>query len=124
MEGVSLIVPIYNTEKFLEKCLDSIINQTFENVEILLIDDGSTDCSGKICDKYQKSDARIKVIHKRQNEGLMEARITGIKNASSNWIGFVDADDWIDESFLQEMMGEAIEKQADRKSTRLNSSHL
>lgn len=92
---LSVVVPIYNVEKYLKKCLDSIINQTYKNLEIILVDDGSTDCSGKIADEYGKKDKRIKVIHKK-NGGLADARNVGIDNASGKYIAFVDSDDWID----------------------------
>ena len=92
---ISIIVPIYNVEKYLKKCLDSIINQTYKNLEIILVDDGSTDCSGKIADEYGKKDKRIKVIHKK-NGGVSSARNVGIDNASGKYIAFVDSDDWID----------------------------
>lgn len=94
MELISIIVPVYNTENYLTKCLDSIINQTYKNLEIILIDDGSTDNSGKICDKYAKRDKRIVVIHKT-NGGVSSARNLGLKIANGSYIGFVDADDWI-----------------------------
>lgn len=94
MELISIIVPIYNVEKYLSECLDSIINQTYKNLEIILIDDGSTDNSGKICDKYAKKDKRIVVIH-RTNGGVSSARNLGLKIANGSYIGFVDADDWI-----------------------------
>lgn len=95
MDKISIIVPVYNVSKYIRKCLDTIINQTYTNLEIILIDDGSTDDSGNICDEYAKRDKRIKVIHK-ENEGLSIARNTGIKNATGKYIGFIDSDDWID----------------------------
>ena len=92
---LSVIVPIYNVDKYLKKCVDSIINQTYKNLEIILVDDGSTDSSGKIADEYKKIDERIKVIHKK-NGGLADARNAGIKIATGKYIAFVDSDDWID----------------------------
>lgn len=92
MDLISIIVPIYNTEKYLNRCIDSIINQTYKNLEIVLVDDGSTDKSGVICDDYAKSDSRIKVIHK-ENGGVSSARNVGIDNATGEYIMFVDADD-------------------------------
>lgn len=92
---VSVIVPIYNVEKYLSKCIESIINQTLSNIEIILINDGSTDSSGVIADNYAKNDSRIKVIHKK-NGGQGSARNIGIELASGEYIGFVDSDDWID----------------------------
>lgn len=92
---LSIIIPIYNAEKYLTDCLESVINQNYKNIEILLIDDGSTDRSGIICDKYKCQDCRVKVIHK-ENEGCSVARNIGIKEAKGDLIAFVDADDIID----------------------------
>lgn len=94
-ELISIVVPIYNVEKFLEKCIRSIIAQTYINLEIILVDDGSTDSCGMICDEYKKKDNRIKVIHKK-NGGLSSARNKGIDIAKGKYIGFVDGDDWIE----------------------------
>lgn len=93
-ELVSIIVPIYNVEKYLEQCIDSILNQSYKNLEIILVDDGSPDNCGKICDRYAKSDKRIKVIHKK-NGGLSEARNFGLDIARGEYIVFVDSDDYI-----------------------------
>jgi len=92
---VSVIVPVYNVESYLTNCLNSIIRQTYKNIEVLLIDDGSTDNSGVICDNYQKIDKRIITIHKT-NGGLSSARNVGIQNAKGNYIFFVDSDDYIE----------------------------
>lgn len=98
---VSIVIPIYNVpEKFLRKCIESAINQTYKNIEIILVDDGSTDKSGEICDEYKKSDNRIKVIHKG-NAGLSAARNTGFKYARGKWITFVDGDDWIEKDMCE-----------------------
>lgn len=94
MDKVSVIVPVYNIEQYLEECIDSIIHQTYEALEIILVDDGSTDLSSTICDKYKKIDNRIKVIHK-ENAGLASARNTGIKMSTGEFIIFVDGDDKI-----------------------------
>lgn len=92
---VSIIVPVYNVpEKYLKKCLNSLIDQTLKDIEIILVDDGTPDTSGKICDEYAAKDKRIKVIH-QENKGLSGARNTGCKNAHGQWIAFVDGDDWI-----------------------------
>lgn len=99
MPKVSIIVPVYNVEKFLRKCLDSISAQTLADWECLLIDDGSTDNSGVICDEYAKRDDRIKVFHK-ENGGVSSARNYGIEKAIGDWITFVDSDDWIDNDTL------------------------
>lgn len=98
---VSVIVPVYNVEKYLARCLDSIINQTYTNLEIILVDDGSKDSSGQICDEYAAKDQRIKVIHK-QNGGLSSARNAGLDIASGSYIEFVDSDDWIDKDTVKE----------------------
>jgi glycosyltransferase involved in cell wall biosynthesis len=100
---ISVIVPVYNTEEYLKRCLDSIINQSYKNLEILCIDDGSTDNSGKICDEYALKDNRIKVIHK-ENGGLASARNAGLKTASGRYINTVDSDDWIEPHTYQYVM--------------------
>ena len=92
---ISVIIPVYKVEKFLPKCLDSILGQTYKNLEIILIDDGSTDNSGKICDEYAQKDARIHVIH-QENHGLSNARNAGLKIAHGEYIAFVDSDDYIE----------------------------
>lgn len=91
---ISVVVPVYNVERFLRDCINSIRNQTYQNLEIILVDDGSTDSSAGICDEYEKMDTRIKVIHKC-NGGLSDARNTGIGLAKGEYISFVDSDDWI-----------------------------
>ena len=97
---ISVIVPIYNVQDYLRKCIDSIINQTYRDLEIILIDDGSTDSSGKICDEYLKIDHRIRVYHKK-NGGLSSARNAGLKMARGEWIGFVDSDDYIEHDMYE-----------------------
>lgn len=94
MSKLTVIIPVYNTEKYLKRCIESVINQTFLDLEIILVDDGSTDQSASICDDYARRDNRIKVIHKT-NGGLSDARNTGIKEATSEFISFVDSDDWL-----------------------------
>ena len=89
---ISIIVPVFNVEQYLPRCIDSILNQSFRNFELLLIDDGSSDNSGNICDRYAKNDFRIKVFHKK-NGGVSSARNVGIDNAIGDWIFFSDADD-------------------------------
>lgn len=91
---ISIIIPVYNVEQYLRKCLDSIVNQTYRDLEILIIDDGSTDGSGAICDEYKK-DKRVKVCHTK-NRGLSCARNLGLEEAKGEWISFVDSDDWIE----------------------------
>lgn len=100
---ISIIIPVYNSEKYLVCCLEHIINQTYQNIEIILIDDGSKDGSSKICDEYARKDKRIKVIHK-QNNGAAAARNTGLDIASGEYIAFVDSDDYIELNMYQEMM--------------------
>ncbi len=97
---ISIIVPVYNVEKYLEKCIESIKKQTYKNIEIILVDDGSKDNSGKICDQAEKKDNRIKVIHKT-NGGLSDARNAGLKIAKGDFIGFVDSDDYIKEDMFE-----------------------
>lgn len=109
---ISIVVPVYNVEKYLVRCLDSIINQSIREIEIILVDDGSTDISGDICDKYALQDERIKVIHK-ENGGLVSARQAGIKVASGQYIGFVDSDDWIESNMFQSLYKEAVLNNAD-----------
>ena len=100
MPQISVIVPVYNTERYLHCCIDSILNQTFTDFELLLIDDGSKDNSGKICDEYAVKDSRIRVFHK-ENGGVSSARNIGIDNAKGEWITFVDSDDFIDSTMLE-----------------------
>jgi len=100
---LTVIVPCYNVDKYVDKCISSIVNQTYSNLDILLIDDGSTDTTGMICDAWQEREKRIRVIHK-QNEGASYARKIGIENATAAYITFVDADDWIDLNMYADMM--------------------
>ncbi|MFR5264943.1 glycosyltransferase family 2 protein [Clostridium sp.] len=95
---ISVIVPIYNVEKYLENCINSILNQSYKDFELILVDDGSPDNCGKICDDYAKKDSRIKVIHKK-NGGLSDARNVGIEAAKGEYISFIDSDDWIHKDF-------------------------
>lgn len=97
---ISVIVPVYKAEKFLPKCIDSILSQTYTNFELLLIDDGSPDNSGKICDEYASKDSRVRVFHK-QNGGVSSARNLGLREARGEWISWVDADDWIEQNMLE-----------------------
>lgn len=109
---ISVIIPIYNVEKYLEQCIDSVRNQSYFNLEIILVDDGSTDRSGKICDSYMQKDSRIKVIHKA-NSGPTETRRVGINSATGKYIGFVDADDYIDIEMYQKLYNIAEQYQAE-----------
>jgi glycosyltransferase involved in cell wall biosynthesis len=109
---VSIIVPVYNTERYLSQCIESIIQQSYSNIEILLINDGSTDSSASICDLFSKTDSRIKVIHQK-NQGVSVARNKGIEESSGSWIIFVDSDDWIDLCFCEVFLKKALEEKAD-----------
>ncbi len=110
---VSVIVPVYNTEKYLRRCIDSILAQTFTDFELLLINDGSKDNSGAICDEYAKKDSRIRVFHK-ENGGVSTARNLGLNDAKGDYIIFLDADDyWYNSTFLQELYDKAIEYNLD-----------
>ena len=112
MPLVSVIVPVYNVSNYLVKCLESLVEQSLKDIEIILIDDGSTDDSGMLCDIYAQNDNRIRVIHK-SNEGLSQARNDGIDFSSSPYIMFVDSDDWVDRQFCELPYKEAIENNAD-----------
>ncbi len=109
---ISIIVPIYNSEKYLEQCIISIINQDLNQIEIILVDDGSTDSSGRICDFYAGRDTRIKVLHKK-NEGSAKARKTGVQIATGTYVGFVDSDDWIEKEMFSELYRMAVLHNAD-----------
>lgn len=109
---ISIIVPVYNVEKYLHKCIDSILAQSFTDYEMLLVDDGSTDASGRICDKYESKDKRIRVIHK-QNGGLSDARNAGIDLAKGNYLGFVDSDDYIAPDMYELLYNQLVEYDAD-----------
>ena len=103
MPKISVIVPVYNAEKYLHRCVDSILFQTFTDFELLLIDDGSTDKSAAICDEYANEDTRIKVFHK-ENGGVSSARNVGLDNVNGEWISFIDADDYLyNNSFLADL---------------------
>lgn len=109
---ISVIIPIYNAEPYLAQCIESVISQTYKNLEIILVDDGSTDDSPAICDTYAATDPRVKVIHK-ENEGLVRARKTGVRQAAGEYITYVDADDWIDLDTYETIVGKAAGYQAD-----------
>lgn len=101
--GVSVIIPVYNVEKYLDRCIVSVVGQTYRNIEIILVDDGSTDGSPVVCREYARRDSRIKYIH-QDNSGLGAARNTGIKAAASNYVTFLDADDWFEETFVEKVL--------------------
>lgn len=112
MIKVSVIIPIYNAEEHLQRCINSVLNQTEQNMEIILVDDGSGDNSLKICQNYQKKDKRIIVIH-QENAGVSAARNAGIVRACGEYIGFVDSDDWIDSQMYEKLLNEADKCDAD-----------
>ncbi|MBY0759336.1 glycosyltransferase family 2 protein [Sellimonas caecigallum] len=107
-ELVSIIVPVYNTENYIDICVKSIVNQTYSNIEIILVDDGSTDASAKLCDDWSIKDKRITVLHQK-NSGVSAARNSGIEYASGKWIMFVDADDIIDHELMDDLVKTVIE---------------
>ena len=109
---VSVIIPVYNTEQYLSRCLDSVISQTYDNISIILIDDGSTDSSGKICDSYAALDPRIRVIH-TENHGVSMARNTGISEADGDCVCFIDSDDYIASDYVEYLLNLLTNNQAD-----------
>lgn len=109
---ISVIVPVYNAGKYFNHCIGSIVNQTYKNLEIIIVDDGSTDSTPKACDEWAAKDNRIKVIHK-QNGGASSARNIGLDNANGEYIAFVDADDYLDLDMYEAMLNELIDNQAD-----------
>lgn len=109
---LSIIVPVYNVENYLEQCVESILSQKFKNFELILINDGSTDSSYKICQKYKEQDSRITLIN-QENKGQMGARKAGIEIAKGNYLGFVDSDDWIDPDYYSDLMGTALQTNCD-----------
>lgn len=111
-DKISIIVPVYNVEAYLERCVESILKQTYTNLEILLVNDGSTDHSGELCDQLALRDPRIRVIHK-ENGGLSDARNRGIEESSSDLIGFIDSDDYIDEDMYETLYHQMLKSKAD-----------
>ncbi len=112
MTEISIIVPIYNSINHLEQCIDSILDQSFRDIEVILVDDGSYDGSEKVCDEYDNKDERIKVIH-QENGGLVSARKVGFMAASGKWIGFVDSDDWIEVDMYEKLYRLANDNEVD-----------
>lgn len=112
MDKISIIVPVYNVKEYLCECLDSIVNQTYKNIEIIIIDDGSTDGSEVICDEYKKKDKRIKVVHQK-NKGLSVARNKGIELSTGKYISFIDSDDVIDSKMVEILYREIIKNDCD-----------
>lgn len=112
MKMVSIIVPIYNSEKTIKKCLDSILNQTYKNIEVICVNDGSTDNSLEVLNEYLKKDNRIKIITK-ENGGVSSARNIGIENANGDYISFADSDDWLELNMIEELVNTIINKEVD-----------
>ena len=112
LDKISVIVPVYNVSRYLDKCVSSLLNQKYQNTEIILVDDGSTDASGDMCDRYAKQDERIKVLHK-QNAGLGFARNSGLKVASGKYVVFIDSDDYVEDSMLSALFDAAQMYNAD-----------
>lgn len=102
-ELISVIIPVYNTEKYITQCLESVLNQSYQNLEILIIDDGSTDSSGEICDRFGREDSRVKVIH-NHNCGVSASRNLGIDESQGKYISFIDSDDYINENFYETLI--------------------
>lgn len=109
---ISIIIPVYNVEEYVEKCVKTVCAQTYENLEILIVDDGATDNSGKICDELAQTDERIRVFH-TENHGLGAARNFGLDNARGEFVGFVDSDDWIDEDMYEFLYRQIAETGSD-----------
>lgn len=105
---ISVIIPVYNVKDYIEKCVESVLNQTYKNLEIILVDDGSTDTSGDLCDTLSLKDNRIKVIHKA-NGGLSSARNAGLNSATGNYIGFIDSDDYIATDFYETLIAKSVD---------------
>ena len=112
MPKASVIVPVYNVEAYLEKCVQSILRQTERDFELLLVDDGSTDSSGQLCEELAKKDSRVRVIH-QENQGLGGARNTGIREAKGDWLLLVDSDDWIEPEILEKSLEAGLREEAD-----------
>ena len=113
---VSVVIPVYNTETYLKKCLNSVRNQTLREIEMICVDDGSTDGSLRILEEYARADSRIKVIHK-ENGGLVSARKAGVALAVGQYTGYVDSDDWIDSGMYEYLYRTALQNQADMVSS-------
>ena len=109
---LSVIIPVYNVEEYLEQCVESVLKQDYESFELILVDDGSTDESGNICDRYEKMDKRVKALHQR-NQGHTTARQNGFKASDGDYIIFVDSDDWLDTGMFSLMMEKAVTENAD-----------
>ena len=111
-EKITVIVPVYNVENYLNKCLDSLINQTYKNLEIIVINDGSTDNSGEICQEYAQKDNRI-IYVEQENGGLSDARNAGLERMTGSYVTFVDSDDWVEPDYVEVLHNKLIGYQAD-----------
>lgn len=123
MKKVSIIIPVYNMEQYINECYESIINQTYQNLEILFIDDGSTDCSGLLCDEFQRKDKRVKTIHKT-NSGVSATRNKGLLNATGDYVAFVDPDDILDVDMIQKLVSCIEERNVDAAFCRFHIDHI
>lgn len=112
MELISIIIPVYNIKEYLRECVDSLLRQTYQKIEIILVDDGSTDGSSQLCDYLAEKDFRIRVIHQK-NEGVSSARNIGIADARGQYITFVDGDDWVEENFIETLYNSLVQYDAD-----------
>ena len=109
---VSVVIPVYNVEKYLNKGIESVLSQSYEELEIILVDDGSTDSSGKMCDVYARQDKRVHIMHK-ENGGLSSARNAGIREAHGEYIAFVDSDDWVEPDYIERLLKACVENAAE-----------
>ena len=109
---ISVIIPIYNVAQYLSQCMKSILSQSYNDLEIILVDDGSADECPRLCDEYEAGDARVRVIHKK-NGGLSDARNAGMRIAKGEWIYFVDSDDWLDINAIQKLYQFAVDNHCD-----------
>ena len=109
---ISIIVPAYNIEKYIGRCLDSILNQTYKNIEVIVVNDGSSDSTGSIIDDYSRKDDRVKPFHK-ENGGVSSARILGVNHAIGDYIGFVDGDDYVEPEMFEHLLNNALKYNAD-----------
>ena len=112
IKKISIITPVYNAEKYIERCVNSVLNQTYENIEFIIVNDGSTDNTAKILNRLKKNDSRIMVIHKK-NEGVSKARNTALKKATGKYVLFVDADDWLESTMCEDLISHAEKNNSD-----------
>lgn len=110
---VSVIIPVYNVKRYLDECIDSVLKQTYDNLEIILVNDGSTDGSDKKCDQWAKVDKRVKVLHKKINSGLFRARLSGMNIMKGQYLISIDSDDYIDEEYIEQLVDKITKEEAD-----------